>query len=198
MKFYYSDVDKDILIVCADARGVRHANLVHHYQRVDWNRGALSRGHILRFAQAQGDEWTGRGHIAFGATVTPASKHVDLTLWLRNGTSEPLTKMRTQVCAMLKGVTGCSAQSNDGKTLDAPVAAAKIQGKDRWILVAFDHCGGVWANPPCPCMHSDPVLPDAAPGETVEVRGRMWFHEGADITGEIEKARKLFAPKAAP
>jgi peptidoglycan/xylan/chitin deacetylase (PgdA/CDA1 family) len=132
--------------------------------------------------------------IAFGATVTPQAEHVDLEMWLRNGTGVPLTGLRTQVCAMLKGVAGGNAQSNDNKTLESPVAALRLDDGARWVLVAFDHCGNTWANPPCPCMHSDPVFPDAAAGETVRVHGRIWFHEGADIDDEIEGARNLLTP----
>jgi hypothetical protein len=43
-----------------------------------------------------------------------------------------------------------------------------------------------------PCIHADPVFADCAPGETVRVRGRLWFFEGKDIEGELAAAKALF------
>ena len=39
----------------------------------------------------------------------------------------------------------------------------------------WERCGRTWGNKACPCIHSDPVLPDCAAGETVRVRGKLWF-----------------------
>jgi hypothetical protein len=131
--------------------------------------------------------------VKFGAAIKPEAKRADCEIWLTNGTSEKLTGLRTQVCLMLKGAQGFNEQSRERKVLDAPVAAVKSMQGNRWILTAFDHCGRVWENPKVPCIHSDPVLPDAAPGETVRVKGCVWFYEGENIQAEITEARGRFS-----
>ena len=131
--------------------------------------------------------------IHFGASVKADETGADLELWLENGTSAMLSGMRTQICAMLKGAPGFEEQSNDRKVLDPPVCAVRAKNGDRWILMAFDRCGRAWGNPPVPCMHSDPILPEATPGERVSVKGRFWFYEGKSIEGEVEKARQRFS-----
>jgi len=40
------------------------------------------------------------------------------------------------------------------------------------------------------------VLPDCAPGETVRVRGRLWFYEGKEIDAELARAAAEFPPLA--
>ena len=50
--------------------------------------------------------------------------------------------------------------------------------RSRWILTEWERCGRTWGNAQCPCLHSDPVLPDCAPGQMVRVTGRLWFAEG--------------------
>lgn len=137
-------------------------------------------------------EWRLPNGIAFGATVIPDATGVECEMRLRNGTVAPLSGMRTQVCAMLKGAKGFEGQTNDNKVLDAPVAATRSPDGRRWILKAFENCGRAWANPPCPCIHSDPVFPDAAPGETVRVRGRVWFYEGEEVEKEIAWGKGRF------
>ena len=141
---------------------------------VDWTRGADG---SLR------SEWRLPNGIAFGAVVTPIADGADCELWLRNGTKSKLTEMRTQVCLMLKGAPGFTEQSQAGKEYAKPLAVATASGARRHVLLAFERCGRAWGNPPCPCIHSDPVLPDAAPGERVSVRGKLRFYEGADLDG---------------
>ncbi len=127
--------------------------------------------------------------IRFGARVTPQADHVGLELWLENGTDETLTGLEAQICVMLAGAAGFDYASNEGKRLENGVAAAPSEDGRRWILVAFERCVRPWANPPVPCIHSDPSLPDAAPGERVRVRGRLWFYEGADPSSEIARTK---------
>lgn len=130
--------------------------------------------------------------IAFGASIQLQKKVVHMELWLRNGTSEPLTDLRTQICVMTKGAPAFNAQTNENKLLREPVAAVESEEGARWILTAWEKCGRVWANEDVPCFHSDPVLPDTEPGETVRVRGWLWFYEGEDINKEIERALNAF------
>jgi peptidoglycan/xylan/chitin deacetylase (PgdA/CDA1 family) len=131
--------------------------------------------------------------IAFGASIQQSASRVELELWLRNDTAVPLHGLRTQICLMLKGAHGFNAPTNENKVFRIPTAAVRSAQGDRWILMAWDRCGRAWGNAPVPCLHADPVLPDCPPGQTVRVRGRIWFHEGGPIERELEQARTSFA-----
>lgn len=139
---------------------------------VDWVRAADGR---LR------SEWRLPNGIVFGAVVEPRVDGADCELWLLNGTKAPLKELRTQICLMLKGAPGFNEQSPKRNEYAKPLAEAKASNADRYLLLAFERCGRAWGNPPCPCLHSDPVLPEAAPGQRVSVRGRLRFYEGAEV-----------------
>jgi len=127
--------------------------------------------------------------IAFGAKVWPRQDSVDMELWLKNGTNETLTGLRTQICVMLKGAPDFNALTNDNKVHDKPTAAVQSKDGRHWIATAWSHAGRVWSNAPVPCMHGDPVFPDCPPGQKKIVRGRLFFHEGPDIQPEFERRR---------
>lgn len=129
-------------------------------------------------------EWVLPGKIAFGASLRVEAGEVRMELWLNNGTPERLTGLRVQNCVMTKGAPGFRAQTNANKTFRQPLAAVRSDDGRRWILTEWERCGKVWGNRNCPCFHSDPVLPDCSPGETVRVKGRLWFHEG-DLAGAL-------------
>ena len=153
-------------------------------ENVDWNRnrdGSLSGSRVLP------------NKIAFGASIQPSTRQVEMELWLRNDSPAKLTGLRTQICAMLKGALDFNSQTNDNKIFRSPVCAVRSLKGDRWILMAWDRCGRAWGNPPVPCMHADPVLADCLPGQTVRVRGRLWFYQGDDVNSEIERAQQTFA-----
>lgn len=156
---------------------------------VDWTRHADGRLE---------SEWRLPNGIAFGAQVLPRSDGADLELWLTNGSPAKLTALRTQICLMLKAAPGFNEQNQERKTYAKPLAMVKAAAANRFILLAFDRCGRAWGNPPCPCLHSDPVLPDAAPGQRVSVRGRVRFYEGTEVEPEIRRIqdglRALDAP----
>ena len=156
-------------------------------ENVDWKR--LPNGELV-------NEWILPDKVRFGARITPRRNAADLELWLENGSAETLTGLRTQICVMLKGMNGFAAQSNDNKRFEDSVAAVRAEDGKHWLLVAFDRCGRTWGNAKCPCMHSDPDLPDAAPGQRVSVKGRYWFYEGENVDKEIARAQKEF--KALP
>ncbi|MBI3683773.1 MAG: polysaccharide deacetylase family protein [Acidobacteria bacterium] len=124
--------------------------------------------------------WELPNKVAFGATLRVEAAAVEMELWLRNGTSAPLAGLRTQICVLTKGAPDFNGQTNENKILRQPLAGVRSRDGKRWILTQWERCGRVWGNPQCPCLHSDPVLPDCPPGEQVRVRGRLWFQEGAD------------------
>ncbi|HVC95933.1 MAG TPA: polysaccharide deacetylase family protein [Pirellulales bacterium] len=152
-------------------------------ENVDWERkpdGSLSRQQRLP------------NRITFGAKVRPSVGLVEMELRVRNDSSQMLTGLRTQICVMLAGAPDFSRQNNDDKLFRSPVASVRSATGDRWILTAWDRCGRAWGNPPVPCLHSDPVLPDCSPEQEVRVRGQLWFYEGNKIETELERVQNLF------
>jgi hypothetical protein len=121
--------------------------------------------------------------IVYKAWVRAYPGEVRMELELTNGTNRPLSDLRVQQCAMLKGARGFEAQTNDNKRFDSPYAIVHDPSRTRWIVHAWSHPQRVWGNPPCPCLHSDPQFPDLKPGETGRLIGRLWFYEGRDIDG---------------
>ncbi len=119
-----------------------------------------------------------------------------MELWLRNATYTDLTGLSTQVCVMLKGAPEFNRTSNENKLLKSPVAAVRSDRGNRWILTAWEHSGRVWGNAIVPCMHSDPVFPDCQSGQTVRLRGKLWFYEGDHIEREIERTQDGVAQSA--
>lgn len=130
--------------------------------------------------------------IAFGAAARPATNGATMELWLRNGSGRPLTGLRVQNCVMLKGAAGFNQQTNANKILRAPFAACGSPDRQRWIITAWEHCGRAWANPPVPCLHSDPVFPDCPPGETKRLRGQLWIYHGTGIDSELKRLETEF------
>jgi hypothetical protein len=125
--------------------------------------------------------------IAFGVEVAPGRDAVTWEMWLTNGSAEPLTGLRVQNCVMLKAARGFEMQTKENKVLEKGYAACRSDDGRRWILAAWEPFHRAWANPPCPCMHSDPKFPDCPPGATRTLRGRLSFYEGDDLAGEIAR-----------
>jgi hypothetical protein len=135
-------------------------------ENADWERAGDA---VLR------SHWKLPNEVEFGARISAGQDEAKMELWLHNGTSEPLTRLRTQVCVLLKEAIGFNAQTNSNKTFGTTAAASVSAAKDRRIVTEWEHCGRTWGNAACPCLHSDPVLPDCDPGHTVRVSGRLWF-----------------------
>ncbi len=125
--------------------------------------------------------------------VTPASKAtpgadgVRMEFRVTNGSAEKLTGLRVQMCVMLAGLAGFEARTNDNKVLAPPFAAARDAAGRRWVITGWERCGRAWGNPPCLCVHADPVVADCPPGESRAVRGWLSFYEGADIDAELRR-----------
>ena len=144
-------------------------------ENVDWRR--LPGGGLT-------SHWVLPNGVGFGASIEPRERTAEMELFLENGTAQPLTSIRAQICVLLKSASGFNAQADDNKVLRKPIAG--VRDGNRWILTSWQNCGRVWTNAPVPCFHSDPLLPDCAPGQTVRVHGRLWFHDGPDMGGEPE------------
>ena len=137
-------------------------------------------------------EWSLPNGVSFGSSLHPEGQSVSMELWLRNGLDETLSGLRTQLCVMLKGAAEFNQQTLANKVFEEPVAAVRSVNGRRWILVAWDRSGRCWGNVRCPCLHSDPVFPDCGPGQTVRLHGRLWFHDGDSVDGEIAEAKRVF------
>ncbi len=129
--------------------------------------------------------------VVFGTSVTPERSGVRLHMWLKNGTDKTLTGLVVQNCVMLRGVPQFAQQINDNKHIAKPYVATRSKDGKRWVITAWDPCHRVWANPPCPCMHSDPKFPDCPPGKTVHLRGWLSFYEGHKIDAELRRIDQL-------
>jgi len=127
--------------------------------------------------------------ITYRAWARPFPGEVRMELELTNGTKEPLSGLRVQQCLMLKGAKGFEAQTNDNKRFDSPYAVVHDPSRTRWIIQAWSRPQRVWGNPPCPCLHSDPQFPDLKPGQSARLVGRIWFHEGRDIEGFLNRMK---------
>src|SRR5207247_56084 len=73
------------------------------------------------------------------------------------------------------------------KFFSGPFVACRSADSKRWIITAWVPFHRGWANPPCPCLHSDPKFPDCAPGETQRLHGWLSFYEGTDIDAECRR-----------
>jgi peptidoglycan/xylan/chitin deacetylase (PgdA/CDA1 family) len=127
--------------------------------------------------------------VAFGSSIHPDEAGVQLLMWVKNGSAQKLTGLNVQMCVMLAGLAGYEERTNDNKVFDAPFAACRDKSGKRWIITGWQECGRAWGNAPCPCLHSDPKIPDCAPGETRKVRGWLSFYEGTEIASELKRLR---------
>ena len=110
-----------------------------------------------------------------------------MTMFLKNGTGQPLSDLRVQNCVMLKGAEGFDQQTNDNKKFVEGYAVAGSLDGTRWIISGWDPIHRAWGNAPCPCLHSDPKFPDCPPGETQHLRGWLSFYQGTDLDAELKR-----------
>lgn len=127
--------------------------------------------------------------VTLATQIVPTADSVRMRFRVTNGSDETLRGLRVQMCVMLAQLTGFESQTNDNKRLVAPFAACHDENGQRWIISAWQRSGRVWGNPPCPCLHSDPIVEDCPPGQSKEVRGWLWFYEGNDIEAELARRK---------
>jgi len=145
---------------------------------LEWNRHEDGRLDITRVLP---------NGVAFGAKVTPSRTEVRMELWLRNDTTAALTDLRVQNCVLFRGASGFELPIGENKVRQSPYVACRDSSGKRWVITAWVPTHRVWDNPPCPCMHSDPKLPDCTPGETTRARGWLSFYEGTDLAAELRR-----------
>ncbi len=125
--------------------------------------------------------------LAFGVKVRPTKQAVHMEMWMKNGTTEPLSGLRIQNCVMSKMAAGFADQTNENKVLTNPYVACRSEDGKRWIITAWEGCDRPWANEDCPCFHSDPKFPDLELGQTHTLRGWLSFYEGEDTQAEFQR-----------
>ena len=129
--------------------------------------------------------------VTLTSRVTPVRDGTRMEFRVANGSTATLTGLDVQMCVLLKGLDGFGLLSNDNKVFQPPFAAARNASGDRWIITAWDGCRRAWGNASCPCLHSDPRLPDCPPGESRRVRGWVSFYEGKDIQVELKRLEEV-------
>ncbi len=148
-------------------------------ERIDWIREADG---VLTSRRTLPDG------LAFSVRVEPDKDGARMELRVKNGTDRKWTGVWAQVCVMLKGAPGFNAQTKDNKAKFPASGVCAVRSEDgkRWIATVFEK-PKLWENPPCPCIHADPLFPDLAPGEEAVSRGRVFVYEGEDLNAEIER-----------
>ena len=132
--------------------------------------------------------------VTLGSAISSDKDGVRMEFQITNGTDQPLTGLRIQMCVMLARLTGFETLTNQNKKFTAPFAACHDATGKRWIITAWERCGRAWGNAPCPCLHSDPVVEDCPPGESRKVRGWLSFYEGDDIDRELTRLATVAFP----
>ncbi|MEO7651317.1 MAG: polysaccharide deacetylase family protein, partial [Bryobacteraceae bacterium] len=92
--------------------------LAHTHIPTYWNERNVAIPNVdwQRTAGGLRSEWKLPNGISFGASIEPADvNRVSMELWLHNGTPDPLTGLRTQICVMLKGARAFARQAADNK-----------------------------------------------------------------------------------
>jgi len=125
--------------------------------------------------------------VTFSTRALPGVDGVRLELKLVNGSTNHLSDLRVQMCAMLKGMNGFQQQTNANKVFASPFSACKSEDGNRWVIWGWQPAHRAWGNPPVPCLHVDPKFPDCPPGQTRRVRGWLSFYEGDDIKSELSR-----------
>ncbi len=127
------------------------------------------------------NEWKLPNGMEIRVVVKPLRDSVEMELIIYNGSDVDMEFINGQVCIMLKGAHEFDLQTRDNKVLTDKVAAVHSEDKNRWILTEWDQLRRTWDNPKCPCVHFDPIMNPCKAGETVSVKGRIWFHEGSEL-----------------
>lgn len=168
--------------------------LAHTHVPTTWDRQQITLEPMEWTRHADGSftlERTLPNKVTLVSKIVPGKDGVRMTFSVKNGSAEKLTGLRVQMCAMLAGLKGFEQRTNDNKVFSAPFAACKDASGQRCIITGWERCGRAWGNPPCPCLHADPVVEDCPAGETRSVRGWLSFYEGDDLNAELKRVKAM-------
>ena len=128
-------------------------------------------------------------NVTIGTSVRPSETGIgiEMEMWLANHSQEVLTNLVSQNCLMLKGSPEFAGSKPEDRVLRKPYIAIRSAAGNHWCIMGWEPCHRAWANPPCPCVHSDPRFPDCLPGETRRLSGWLSFYEGNNVDGEIDR-----------
>ncbi|MDP1562653.1 MAG: hypothetical protein Q8M16_14855 [Pirellulaceae bacterium] len=129
--------------------------------------------------------------IRWDVIVEPRSDHVRMQLALLNGTQEPLTGLRVQHCLMLAYAPEFDFESNDNKIFRGDYALVHNLDRTRWLITSWKPLGRAWGNPPVPCVHADPIMPDCPASSTTRTQGWLSFYEGKEWEAELDRIERL-------
>ncbi len=173
--------------------------LAHTHIPTHWDRRNLPLEPLEWTRHSDGSlslERTFPNQVKMISKIVPDKAGVRMQFGVSNDSEQKLTGLRVQMCVMLAGLKGFEALSNDNKVFAAPFAACKDATGKRWLILGWQRCGRAWGNPPCPCVHADPVIEDCPAGESRSVRGWLSFYEGENIEAELRRLKLIaFAEK---
>jgi peptidoglycan/xylan/chitin deacetylase (PgdA/CDA1 family) len=168
--------------------------LAHTHVPTVWDRRKLALAPLEWSRSSDGSlalERTLPNKVSLFSKVVPRRDGVPMEFRVSNGSDRKLTGLRVQMCVMLAGLGGFEKRTNDNKVFAAPFAACKDKTGKRWVITGWQRCGRAWGNPPCPCLHADPVVEDCPPGQARAVRGWLSFYEGTDIQAELKRLKAV-------
>ncbi len=171
--------------------------LAHTHVPTTWDRQKLALDPMEWTRKPDGAlslERTLPNKVTLATSITPGKDGVRMEFRVTNGSAEKLTGLRVQMCVMLAGLKGFDERTNANKVLATPFAACKDATGKRWVITGWERCGRAWANPPCPCIHADPVVEDCPPGQMKSVRGWLSFYEGENIDAELKRLKEVAFP----
>jgi hypothetical protein len=110
-----------------------------------------------------------------------------MELALFNGTPATLSGLRVQQCLMLANAAEFHSNTNDNKIFHNDYGLVGNSTGTRWLITSWKPLDRTWGNPPVPCLHADPILPDCPAGATTHAQGWLSFYEGQDWQTELER-----------
>jgi peptidoglycan/xylan/chitin deacetylase (PgdA/CDA1 family) len=135
--------------------------------------------------------------VTFRTRAYPGERDCRFEMEIENGTQETLRGVVVQNCVMLARAPGFESQTTENKSIRDPIVACRHVDGDAWVITAWQGCQRPWANPPCPCIHSDPKFPDCPPGESRKLVGYVSFYRGDRVEDEFARVEGLVRGEAA-
>jgi len=149
---------------------------------LEWQRGQPNRLTMTR---------TLPNRVRIDSVVSYDQQALRMQLELHNATSEMLTGLVVQNCVMLAAAPDFASVEPERIRIRQPLIACGSADGMRWVITGWRPTVRTWANPPCPCIHSDPQIPDCPPGESRKVTGWLSYYRGADIETELQRLAEL-------